>query len=76
MRLPKYIGLELAVAALTVAAAVAFAQAASSEQPAAIFQQVEQQAGMLGEKMFLGDGHCLACHGSDLYVTRRQPARP
>ena len=66
MRLPKSIGLELAVAGLAVAAAGAFTQAAVSGQAAPIFAAVEQQASELGKKIFLGKGNCHTCHGANL----------
>jgi mono/diheme cytochrome c family protein len=73
MRVPKNIALELAVAAVAMAAAGAFAQAAVSGQPSPIFQAVEQQAGELGKKIFLGKGNCSACHGANLKGTVLAP---
>ena len=66
MRLPKNIGLELAVAGLTLAAAGAFTHAAVSGQASPIFTAVEQQATDLGRKIFLGKGNCHTCHGANL----------
>ena len=66
MKLPRSIVLELAVAALSLAAAGAFTQAAVSGQAALLFQAVEQQASELGKKIFLTKGNCHTCHGQNL----------
>lgn len=73
MKLPKHIGLELAVAAFTVAVAGAFTHVAVLGEAPSLIVAVEQQANELGKKIFLGKGNCFSCHGQNLKGTPLAP---
>lgn len=66
MRYRKTIALELVVAGFTLAVAGAFTHVAVKGEAPALIAAVEQQAGELGKKIFLGKGNCATCHGQDL----------
>lgn len=66
MKYRKTIALELVVATFTLAVAGAFTHVAVKGEAPALIAAVEQQAGELGKKIFLGKGNCATCHGQDL----------
>lgn len=66
MKHRRTIALELVVAAFTLVVAGAFTHVAVKGEAPALLAAVEQQAGELGKKIFLGKGNCATCHGQDL----------